>query len=108
MLDASAVGNLAHRGKFQTRAKYFGHRPSVDSPMLRLLRRELLCCLRHGQKNSAEAIMNEIRLHEDPITRVRKKMEVITADGRCAGHVSDCIGNQIFMSQSLQTIPREW
>jgi hypothetical protein len=52
--------------------------------------------------------MNEIRLHEDPITRVRKEMEVITADGRCAGHVSDCIGNQIFMSQSLQTIPREW
>ena len=52
--------------------------------------------------------MNEIRLQDDPITRVRKEMEVITADGRCAGHVSECTATQIFMSKSSQTIPREW
>ena len=52
--------------------------------------------------------MSGIILQDDPITRVRKEMEIITADGRCAGHVSKCTANQIFMSKSSQTIPREW
>jgi hypothetical protein len=52
--------------------------------------------------------MNEIRLQDDPITRVRKEMEIITADGRCAGYVSECSANQIFMSTSSQAIPKEW
>jgi hypothetical protein len=52
--------------------------------------------------------MSGIRPHDDPITRVRKEMEIITADGRCAGHVSECTANQIFMIQSSQSIPKEW
>jgi hypothetical protein len=52
--------------------------------------------------------MNEIGLPNDPITRVRREMEIITADGRCAGRVSDCTANQIFISKSSQTIPKEW
>lgn len=52
--------------------------------------------------------MKEIGLFDDAITRVRREMEIITADGRCAGRVSDCTANQIFMSKSSQTIPKEW
>lgn len=52
--------------------------------------------------------MKEIGLLDDVITRVRREMEIITADGRCAGRVSDCTANQIFMSDSSQTIPKEW
>jgi hypothetical protein len=52
--------------------------------------------------------MHEIGLPNDPITRVRREMEIITADGRCAGSVSDCTANQIFISKSSQTIPKEW
>jgi hypothetical protein len=52
--------------------------------------------------------MNENSLHDDPIARVRREMEVITADGRCAGRVSECAGGQIFMIQSSQSIPKEW
>jgi len=52
--------------------------------------------------------MNETRLQDDPITRVRDEMEVITADGRCAGHVSGHTASQIFMNRSDQTIPKEW
>jgi len=52
--------------------------------------------------------MNKTRLEDDPITRVRDEMEVITADGRCAGHVSGHTGSQIFMSRSDQMIPKEW
>ena len=52
--------------------------------------------------------MNENGLRNDPITQVRKEMEIITADGRCAGYVSECTANQIFMSKSSQTIPKEW
>jgi hypothetical protein len=52
--------------------------------------------------------MHEIGLPNDPITRVRREMEIITADGRCAGRVSDCTANQIFISKSSQTIPKEW
>jgi hypothetical protein len=53
-------------------------------------------------------MMNETRLPDDPIARVRKEMEIITADGRCAGHVSGCTANQIFMSKSPCAIPKEW
>jgi hypothetical protein len=52
--------------------------------------------------------MDGTRVPDDPITRVRQEMEIITADGRRAGHVSGCSANQIFMSQSDQTIPKEW
>jgi hypothetical protein len=52
--------------------------------------------------------MTELRLEDNPISRVRKEMEVITADGRCAGHVSACTANQIFTSKSDQPIPKEW
>lgn len=52
--------------------------------------------------------MSETTLRDDPITRVRQEMEVITADGRCAGHVSGCTASQIFMTQSDQAIPKEW
>ena len=52
--------------------------------------------------------MNDTRVHVDPITRVRKEMEIITADGRCAGYVSGCTADQIFMSKSPRIIPREW
>lgn len=52
--------------------------------------------------------MNEVRLPDDPITRVRKEMEIITADGRCAGHVSACTASQIFASKFDQPIPKEW
>ena len=52
--------------------------------------------------------MTETRLHDDPMGRVRQQMEVITADGRCAGHVSGCTANEIFMGRSDQPIPKEW
>jgi hypothetical protein len=52
--------------------------------------------------------MNETRRQYDPITRVRAEMEVITADGRCAGHVRRCTANQIFTNGSEQPIPKEW
>jgi|GEM_PF-3795539 len=52
--------------------------------------------------------MNGTRIEDDPITRVRTKMEIITADGRCAGHVSACTASQIFTSKSDQPIPKEW
>ena len=52
--------------------------------------------------------MAETRLHDDPISRVRQEMEIITADGRCAGHVSACTADQIFMLRSDQAIPKEW
>lgn len=47
-------------------------------------------------------------LRDDPIAHVRKEMEVITADGRRAGHVSQCVGGQIYMVQSNRPIPKEW
>jgi hypothetical protein len=50
----------------------------------------------------------ETRLHDDAISRVRQQMEVITADGRCAGHVSGCTADAIFMAASGQAIPKEW
>lgn len=52
--------------------------------------------------------MHEARREDDPITRVRKEMEIITADGRFAGHVSACTASQIFTSKSDQPIPKEW
>jgi hypothetical protein len=52
--------------------------------------------------------MNATLLTDDPITRVRKEMEIITADGRRAGYVSSYSTNQIFMSKSGQVIPKEW
>lgn len=52
--------------------------------------------------------MNENSLRDDPISLVRREMEIITADGRCAGHVSECTAGQIFMSKSDQPIPKEW
>jgi hypothetical protein len=52
--------------------------------------------------------MTDVRLHDDPISRVRQQMEVITADGRCAGHVSGCTADEIFMKSSDQSIPKEW
>jgi hypothetical protein len=52
--------------------------------------------------------MNENSLRDHPIDRVRKEMEVITADGRCAGHVSECVDGQIFMLSSAQPIPEHW
>jgi hypothetical protein len=52
--------------------------------------------------------MNQTRAEDDPIMRIREEMEVITADGRCAGHVSGWTTNQIFLSQSNQAIPKEW
>jgi hypothetical protein len=35
-------------------------------------------------------------------------MEVITADGRCAGHVSGCTPDKIFIGRSDHPIPKEW
>jgi hypothetical protein len=52
--------------------------------------------------------MNEARFPDEPITRVRREMEIITADGRSAGHVDTCSANQIFVSKSGQAIPKEW
>ena len=52
--------------------------------------------------------MTEPRLHDDQMSRVRHEMEVITADGRCAGHVSGCTPDEIFMRRSDQPIPKEW
>jgi len=52
--------------------------------------------------------MNQTRAEDDPIMRIREEMEVITADGRCAGHVSGWTTKQIFLSQSNQAIPKEW
>ena len=52
--------------------------------------------------------MNNNILRDDLITQVRKEMGVITADGRCAGHVSLCTGGQIYMVQSSRPIPKEW
>ncbi len=52
--------------------------------------------------------MNDSSLRDDPIAHVRREMEVITADGRCAGHVSECVGGQIFMTRSNQPIPKDW
>jgi hypothetical protein len=47
-------------------------------------------------------------LRDDPITRVREEMEIITTDGRCAGHVSRCTGQQIFTIEAGPPIPKEW
>jgi len=52
--------------------------------------------------------MNQTRAEDDPIMRIREEMEVITADGRCAGHVSECVDGQIFMLSSAQPIPEHW
>lgn len=52
--------------------------------------------------------MSENSLRDNPITHVREDMEVITADGRRAGHVSQCVGGQIYMVQSNRPIPKEW
>ena len=52
--------------------------------------------------------MSANSLRDDPIAYVRKEMEVITADGRCAGHVSQCVGGQIYMIRSNRPIPKEW
>jgi hypothetical protein len=52
--------------------------------------------------------MKEKGFRDDPITHVRKEMEVITADGRRAGYVSQCVGGQIYMVQSNRPIPKEW
>ncbi|MGE0008956.1 MAG: hypothetical protein AB7S92_25700 [Parvibaculaceae bacterium] len=48
------------------------------------------------------------KFQDDPIARVRKEMQIITADGRCAGHVSDCTANLIYMGKSSRAIPKEW
>ena len=52
--------------------------------------------------------MSGNNLRDDPIAHVRGEMEVITADGRCAGHVSQCAGGHIYIVQSNQPIPKEW
>jgi hypothetical protein len=52
--------------------------------------------------------MSNPGLQDDPITRIRRQMEIITADGRCAGHVSEWTADHIFTSTSGQAIPREW
>lgn len=52
--------------------------------------------------------MAESALQDDPMSRVRAEMEIITTDGRCAGKVSECTATKIFMSKSDQPIPREW
>jgi hypothetical protein len=52
--------------------------------------------------------MNENSLRDNLISRVRREMEIITADGRCAGHVSDCTAGEIFTTKSGQPIPKEW
>jgi hypothetical protein len=61
-----------------------------------------------ASRRRKEARMTEHRLHDDPMSRVRQEMEVITADGRCAGHVSACTADQIFVGRSDQPIPKEW
>ena len=52
--------------------------------------------------------MNETRLQDDPISRVRKEMEIITADGRCAGQGRGGTATQTFTSTSGQAFPKEW
>jgi hypothetical protein len=65
--------------------------------------------LRHGCETARRVSrMNENSLRDDPIAHVRRAMEVITADGRCAGHVSQCAGGQIYLVQSNRPIPKEW
>jgi hypothetical protein len=51
--------------------------------------------------------MNEFHL-QDPISRVSKKMEVITAEGRRAGYVRRCTAARIFLNESDRPIPKEW
>ena len=63
----------------------------------------------HGCETAhREARANGNNLRDDPIIHVRKEMEVITADGRCAGHAIQCAGGQIYMVQSNRPIPKEW
>lgn len=52
--------------------------------------------------------MNKSSPQDDAIARIRGGMEVITADGRCAGHISACEATQIFVGKSHQAIPKEW
>lgn len=52
--------------------------------------------------------MAGISLADNPLARVRAEMQIITADGRCAGHVESCTPNQIFMTSSEHAIPKEW
>jgi hypothetical protein len=52
--------------------------------------------------------MAAIARQDDPISRIREQMEIITSDGRCAGKVSACSTDRIFMSKSDQPILREW
>jgi hypothetical protein len=44
----------------------------------------------------------------DFMSRVCEKMEVITADGRRAGHVKSRTADQIFLSESDEPILKEW
>ncbi|MFZ5672601.1 MAG: DUF2171 domain-containing protein [Pseudomonadota bacterium] len=52
--------------------------------------------------------MAEASLQNDPFARVQAAMQIITADGRCAGHVDRCTMNQIYMAHSGSAIPKEW
>jgi hypothetical protein len=60
------------------------------------------------KRRFAEAAMSVVALQDDPMSRVRAEMEIITSDGRCAGRVSACSTDRIFMSKSEQPILREW
>jgi hypothetical protein len=62
----------------------------------------------YGYEADKETRPNRNSLRDDPIIHVRKEMEIITADGRRAGHVSQCDGGQIYMVQSNRPIPKEW
>jgi hypothetical protein len=59
-------------------------------------------------REAVRAVYLEPPLRDDPITRVCKEMEIITTDGRCAGHVSRCSSNQIFTIECGPPIPKEW
>jgi hypothetical protein len=54
------------------------------------------------------ASFDDTLLRDDPITRIRTEMEIITTDGRCAGHVSRCTAQQIFTIKCGPPIPKEW
>lgn len=52
--------------------------------------------------------MAEASFPNDPFARVQAEMQIITADGRCAGHVGSCTTTQIHMARSGNAIPKEW
>jgi hypothetical protein len=72
--------------------------------VIRPLRLPSLSSSKDGVGGLKEAKMTEARLHDDPISRIRQQMEVI----RCAGHVSTCTADRIFMTRSDRPIPKEW